>query len=92
MAKSRIEVPHEAEVRSCAQAVQVFLTSGSHLLTHADWGCKDGKHSAWLVVEADSKEEARYRVPPAYRANSMITELNAFSMEEIESILSYHQK
>jgi hypothetical protein len=91
MARYLIEVPHEPEVQACAQAVQVFLATGSHLLTHADWGCKDGKHSAWLTVEADSRDEARYLIPPAFRANAMITKLNAFTIEEIESIMSYHR-
>lgn len=92
MARYLIEVPHEPEVQACAQAVQVFLATGSHLLTHADWGCKDGKHSAWLIVEADSKDEARYQVPPAYRASATITKLNAFTIEEIETLASYHAK
>jgi hypothetical protein len=62
------------------------------LLTHADWGCKDGNHSAWLVVEADTKDEARYQVPPVYRGSARITRLNKFSMAEIESIMSFHEK
>lgn len=90
MARYLIEVPHEPERQACARVVQVFLATGSHLLTHADWGCLDGKHSAWLIVEADSKEEARYVVPPAFRADANIVGLNKFTMEEIEYILSQH--
>ena len=92
MARYLIEVPHDPEVQACIQAVQVFLATGSHLLTHADWGCKDGRHSAWLIVEADTKDEARYLVPPAYRARAMITELNKFTLDEIDSMMSYHSK
>ena len=68
MARYLIEVPHEPEVQACARVVQVFLATGSHLLTHADWGCFNGVHSAWIIVDADSEEEARYVVPPAFRA------------------------
>jgi len=92
MARYLIEVPHDPEVQACARVVQVFLATGSHLLTHADWGCLDGQHSAWLIVEMDSKEEARSVVPPAFRTDAKITGLNKFTMEQIDSILSHHKK
>jgi hypothetical protein len=90
MARYLIEVPHDKEVEACARAVRVFLATGSHLLTHADWGCFDGVHSAWLIVEANSKDEALYTVPPAFRADATITELNNFTMEELDRIMSHH--
>ncbi len=67
MARFLIEIPHEAEIQACAAVVKVFLSSGSHLLTHADWGCMDGNHSAWLTVDVDSKEDALQLVPSAFR-------------------------
>jgi len=90
MSRFMIELDHEAETYACAQAVQVFLATGSHYLTKADWGCLDGVHTAWLVVEADTREQARSIVPPAFRARARVTALNAFGMEEIEEILSWH--
>ena len=90
MPRFLIEVPHEPEVRACAQVVQVFLTSGSHFLTNADWGCLDGDHSAWIVVDVDTKEEARSIVPPAFRRQAKVVGLNSFSMELIDSIMSRH--
>src|SRR5215470_16584439 len=59
MAKFLIEVPHEAETIACARAAKVLLETGSHFLTHADFGCCDGVHKAWIIVDVDSKEEAR---------------------------------
>jgi hypothetical protein len=38
MARFLIEVPHKAEPVACTRAVQIFLNTGSHFLTHADWG------------------------------------------------------
>lgn len=38
MARFLIEVPHEPEAVACARAVEIFLRTGSHFLTHADWG------------------------------------------------------
>jgi hypothetical protein len=90
MARFFIEVPHEATKVACARAVEVFLKTGSHFFTHADWGCKDGEHKAWIVVEVDSRDEARAIVPPAFRSQAKVIQLNAFSMEEIEEILRQH--
>ena len=81
-----IEVPHEDSMASCIHAVEVFLKTGSHFLTHADWGCKDGVHKAWLVIEADSREQARAIVPSPFRDLATIVQLNSFSMEDIENI------
>jgi hypothetical protein len=93
MATSRflIEVQHEEAPLACARAVEVFLSSGSHFLSHADWGCYDGEHKAWITIEADSKDEARHVVPPAFRAQAKIVQLNAFTMKEIEDIFRSHK-
>jgi len=91
MERYLIEVPHEAEHQACARVVQIFLATGSHVLTHADWGCLDGVHNAWLIVEADSKDEARYSVPPALRTSARITQLNKFTMEQLDRIMSHHK-
>jgi hypothetical protein len=62
------------------------------MVSHADWGCLDGVHVAWIIVEADSKEQARYIVPPLCRADAKITGLNKFTMEQVECILRYHEE
>jgi hypothetical protein len=91
MPKFFIEVPHEAEQLACARVVQVFLSTGSHFLTHADWGCMDGDHTARLIVDVASKEEARAILPPAFRAHARIVALNSFSLEQIDGILKQHR-
>jgi len=90
MTKYLIEVPHDPDTQACAQVVQVFLTTGSHLLSNADWGCLAGVHSAWLIVETSSEKEARNLVPPQFRASARITALNKFTLEDVSSILSHH--
>jgi hypothetical protein len=91
VARFLIEVPHEPETIACAKVVKVFLETGSHFLTHADWGCKDGEHSAWIIVDVDSREEARAIIPPAFRAQAKVVGLNKFTMEYIDEVLRYHQ-
>ena len=87
-----IEVPHDAEPGECARAVKFFLHSGSHFMTRADWGCLDGVHKAFIVMEAGSKEEARSVVPPVFRNRAEIVGLNKFTREEMDEILSHHPK
>jgi hypothetical protein len=91
MPKFLIEVPHDATIQACAHVAQVFLSSGSHFLTNADWGCADGQHYAWLIVDVDSKDEARAIVPPAFRAEAKVVGLNKFSMEQVDGMLGRHR-
>ena len=91
MARFLIEVSHEEDMISCTRAVEIFLTTGSHFLTKADWGCEDGDHRAWIIVDVDNKDQARSILPPAYRPQAKIVQLNKFSMQEIEEIRQHHQ-
>jgi hypothetical protein len=90
MARYLIEVPHEANSTACARAVRVFLDTGSHFMTHADLGCPDGEHKAWLTVETDSREEARRILPPPMRARARIIRLTKFSLSHYGTLLQEH--
>lgn len=92
MARFFIEVPHEADTVVCAHAVRIFLETGSHFLTNADWGCSDGEHKAWITVEAENKQEAQRILPPAYRSRAKIVQLNKFALPEIEELIRHHQR
>jgi hypothetical protein len=85
-----IEVPHEDKAEECAMAVKLFLQSGSHYLTHAEWGCLDGEHKGWIIVEANSKEEARSILPSVLRTKAKIVMLSKFSMDDVEQMMSSH--
>ena len=90
MPKFLIEVEHEAEIVACAKAVKVLLATGSHWITHADWGCVDGVHKGWIIVDVASKDEARQIVPPAYRGHANVIQLNTFSVAEMDELLRQH--
>jgi hypothetical protein len=86
MARFLIEVPHKDHLTACEHAVRTLLSTGSHFLTHADWGCHDGEHKAWVIVDVDTREEARSILPPEYRSTAKIIQLNKFTKEEIDEI------
>ena len=90
MTRFLIEVSHEASAVACARAVKLFLQTGSHFLTNADFGCADGDHRAWIIVEGEDKREVRDLLPPLYRAQARIVGLNKFSLQEVDELLRQH--
>ena len=91
MTRFLIEVPHEAEKVACLRAIQTFLQTGSHFLANADWGCSDGEHKAWLILEAPSREDVQFALPPSIRPQARIVKLDRYSLNEVEEALHYHQ-
>ena len=90
MPRYLIEVPHSREEKACKRAIHTLLATGSHYLTHADWGCFDGEHKAWLTVDVDCKDDARRIVPPAFRSEAKFIQLSRFSLQEAEDMLRTH--
>jgi hypothetical protein len=90
MARFLIEVPHGPDHVHCDRAARIFLATGSHFLTHADYGCADGVHKAWLTVEVNSKEEALRILPPGLRADARVVQLSKFSMGGLGEMLRQH--
>ena len=91
MPRYLLEVPHEAEPIACIRAIKILFDTGSHYLTNADFGCRDGVHKAWLIVDVESKDEARMILPPIYRGVSTIVELNNFTNAELDELLRIHK-
>ena len=90
MEKFLIEVPHGATKSECINAVQIFYQTGSHFLTNAEWGCEDGEHNAWLLVEVENKDQARQILPPAFRTKAKIVRLNKFTRKEMDELVNVH--
>lgn len=85
-----IEAPHEGTAEACDQAIRTFLAAGSHFMTHADWGCSDGEHKAWIVVDVESKDDALHILPLMYRQSAKITKLEKFSINDVDKKLVKH--
>ena len=67
-----------------------FLQTGSHFLRQADWGCHDGEHKAWLIVEAENKDQAIRIIPSLFRSDAKIIKLHTFTSAEMEKIEEVH--
>jgi len=66
----------------CVRALKETLAIG--YLTHFDWGCKDGAHTGWAILEADDKAEAMLSVPTFLRPRAQIIGLTRFAREKVE--------
>lgn len=88
MSRFLLEVPHGPDAIDCTRAVAILLRTGSHFLTHADWGCHDGVHKAWVIVDAETHDEARNIVPAEYRKQALVVKLNHFELAAMERFLS----
>lgn len=84
-----IQLPHESDRTACIRAIQAIERHGSHLLTHAEWGCKAGVHCGWAIVEVGNRQEAMQLVPPEARQIAVIVELNQFTKDEMASWVAH---
>lgn len=91
MPRFLIEVPHKNAKRSCDLAVEVFRDTGSHFLTNADFGCKDGVHKSWINVKVDSKREALQIVPPPFRDKAKAIAVEKLALDKIHKTLKHHK-
>jgi hypothetical protein len=75
-----IETSHTPE--DCVHILDLVLAHG--YITHYDWGCLDGVHTGWVIVEAESHEQALLSVPPLMRNKARAIKLNKFTIEDVE--------
>ena len=65
----------------CIKALQETLAIG--YLTHFEWGCKDGVHTGWAMLEAESKAQAMLSVPTFLRNEAKVILLTQFDPEKV---------
>jgi len=83
MSRYLVEVTHTQ--RECVWAVKQLLDAGPEFLARFDWGCQDGEHVGWALVEADSKFAAQELVPRVLRPKARIVELCQFTPEQVRA-------
>jgi len=77
-----IETPHTAQ--DCQMLVDQIYAMG--YLHHFDWGCQDGVHSGWAIIEAENEAQARLAVPSLLRKKARVIKLVKFE----GSVNPYH--
>lgn len=69
-----IESPHSVE--DCTKVMNELEMAG--YLHYFEWGCKDGVHSAWAIIEAENRAHAKQIVPWMVRDKARIVKLVKF--------------
>jgi hypothetical protein len=77
MERYLIETPHTAQ--DCHMLVSQIYSMG--YLYHFDWGCPEGVHCGWAIIEAVDEAQARLAVPPIVRSKARIVRLTKFTGE-----------
>ena len=74
MERYLIEAPHDAG--DCHKLVEQISAAG--FLHYFEWGCAEGIHCGWAIVETVDIENATQIVPAMIRGKSRIVRLNKF--------------
>jgi len=91
MPRYLVEADHPPDPLACIRAVRDILRMGSHFTTHAEFGCSDGVHTGWILIEAASHAEARQVLPPRDREGARVTRLRRFRLDELEELERKHR-
>ncbi len=76
-----IESPHEAQ--ECKKLLKDMLANG--YLHHFEWGCPEGTHVGWAIIEAESAAQAFLAVPPLVRHKARVVKLKRYEESEVMS-------
>jgi hypothetical protein len=87
MARYIIESPHTKE--ECLRALDEELEKGKDILGKFDFGCKAGDHTAYAIVDANSKNDALKLVPTFLQNKARVVEVDKITPEMIRS---FHTK
>ncbi len=84
-----IETPHTAE--DCKLLIDQIYAMG--YLYHFDWGCSDGVHSGWAIIEAEDEAQARLAVPSIVRNKARVVRLTKYTgdpkdLEQMHSVVT----
>jgi len=84
MPKYMVEMSHTQ--RECVWALKTLLDGAPSFLAQFDWGCQDGEHIGWAIVEAENKFHAQELVPVSLRPKTRILELSQFTPEQVRAL------
>jgi hypothetical protein len=87
MARFMIESPHTEE--ECLRALDEELGKGQDILGKFDFGCKVGDHTAYALVDVNSRNDALNLVPTFLQNKVRIVEVGKITPEMIKS---FHTK
>lgn len=79
-----VELTHTSG--DCVDALEEIDQRSEDLLGEIYWGCMDGRHVGWTVVETHDEAEARETVQPSIRNKVTVTQVDVVSPELVRAI------
>lgn len=80
MERFLVESPHTEH--ECKLAIKLSQSAG--YLNNFDWGCMDGIHIGWAVIEAENGAQALGVVPAIVRNKAKVVRLNKFESATVD--------
>lgn len=80
MDKFLVESPHTPH--DCKLALKQIHSIG--YLNNFEWGCHDGVHTGWAILEAENAAQALAVVPAAVRDKARVVRLSKFESGMVE--------
>ncbi len=75
-----VETKHAAE--DCHHVVEQFIYHG--FVMNFEWGCDDGVHTGWAMLESENEAEALLAVPAALRSKARAIRLSKYTPQKLE--------
>ena len=79
MSRYMIVTPHDD--KECLKLLEWIQAQG--YLNQFDWGCGDGEHCGWAILEAEDERKAALVVPPILRKKARVFKLNKYKDEDV---------
>ena len=70
--------------KDCVKALKNIESASG--ITRWDFGCKDGEHTGWVIVEAESKEQAMLAVPAIERPHARAIKVVRFAPSDVKAM------
>lgn len=81
MSDFMIETPHtKAE---CVRALDELVDAGADVLAKYEFGCANGDHTGYAIVQAESAEDALALVPPLLRSKARVVRVDRFTPDSV---------
>ena len=80
-----VESPHT--IKDCKLAVKLVQSLG--YLNNFDWGCEDGVHTGWAVIEAENASQALGVVPSLVRDKARAVKLSKFESKMVDKWVTH---
>lgn len=83
MRRYLLESPHTKE--ECMRELDEVMEEGKNVLNKFYWGCSQGDHTGYAIVDAETQASALKLVPGFIRNKAKAIEVQQFTPEQIKS-------